>query len=47
MKRKKIKALSLFREGKDSEISDELEETGEENHINIEDLVLYENWTKK
>lgn len=41
-----IKALSLFREGKDSEINDGTENE-EEGRITTEDLVLYENWTKR
>ena len=39
-----IKALSLFRDGKDTEIEDG---TGDETQMTTEDLVLYENWTKR
>lgn len=41
---KVVKALSLFREGKDSEIAEGSEQ---EERITMESLVLYENWTKK
>ena len=43
---KEIKALSLFRNSKDSDLLDE-EVTGEENTITADKLVVYENWTKK
>lgn len=41
-----MKALSLFREGKDSEITG-VADIKEENHITSEELVVYENWTKQ
>lgn len=44
---KSLKALSLFREGKDSEIMDENIMAEDENNITSEKLVIYENWTKK
>ena len=43
---KDIKAFSLFRNSKDSDLLDE-EVTGEENTITADKLVVYENWTKK
>ena len=43
---KEIKALSLFRNSKDSDLLDE-EVTGEDNTITADELVVYENWTKK
>lgn len=40
-----VKAVSLFREGKDTEIADGTE--AEEGKITTKDLVYYENWTKR
>ena len=43
---KVVKAVSLFREGKDTQINDGTDSSyGEQ--ITTEDLVLYENWTKR
>lgn len=47
MESKKMKALSLFREGKDSKILEDSRIEEEENRITTEELVIYENWTKK
>lgn len=44
---KSMRVLSLFREGKDSEIMDALTQTEDENNITADKLVIYENWTKK
>ena len=43
---KDIKALSLFRNSKDSDLLDE-EVTDDSNTITADKLVVYENWTKK
>ena len=42
---KEIKALSLFRDSKDSDISDDA--AGDDSGITADKLVIYENWTKK
>lgn len=46
-KERKLRVLSLFWEGKDSEIMEEIVGAEEENSITTEKLVVYENWTKK